>query len=188
MRGRIPASSSYDDDDDDPPPPYLSYDQGAVDSGGGSEDGELPALGLLNGRYDMISSVSEQWSCYGSDFDLVLTLAGDHLWAKFDFAVARGIMYFPKRPLFSSREPVPFRWRGVIDQDGVQWGDRHHGWVKFLGGGRVKGEIDFMGVTFEGRRMSGQGTRSEVDARSMEREWNGYTQAEYDRQNRARWR
>jgi hypothetical protein len=35
--------------------------------------------------------------------------------------------------------------------------------------------------------MPGQGTRSEVDARSIESEWNGYTEAEYNRQNRARW-
>ncbi|KAI0472367.1 hypothetical protein F4859DRAFT_102373 [Xylaria cf. heliscus] len=207
-RGRIPTSSAYDSDNDsdEPPPPYSEYDHhdesdhynssdrsdesDHYDDSDRSDDPPSPdslePLGLLNGRYDIFSrEVNSQWG--HDDFDLVLTLSGRELWGQFDLGIISGILRFSERPWESSHDRVSFTWRGE-ETDGPIWhGNDHHGWVRFLGGGRIEGELDYMSLDFAGRRVAGQNTRSEVDAHTMRREWDGYSAGEYERLNRARW-
>ncbi|KAI1506500.1 hypothetical protein F5X99DRAFT_5062 [Biscogniauxia marginata] len=182
---------------DEPPPPYSEYG-GAISSDNddygdnrddGSDSDELRPLGLLNGRYWIKSEdVSGQWSHYDEDdFSLVLTLSGTELWGKFDLGVITGILRFSERPWESSHEPLHFTWRGEEDQGPVVYGNNNGGSITFLGDGRIEGEFDFMGLGFRGGRLGGQSTRSEVEASAMRSEWNGYTEDEYERQNRARW-
>ncbi|KAI0804915.1 hypothetical protein GGR55DRAFT_690868 [Xylaria sp. FL0064] len=208
-RGRIPTSGPLDsnDDFDEPPPPYREYDDydssirssnsSRYDRGGSYDDNDqhsgkspyndrdnydsdgyddppsppsLGPLGLLNGRYDIFSNEANgQWGC--KDFDLVLTLSGRELWGKFDLGIVGGIMRFDERPWESSDDSVPFTWRG----------EEYDGPIFY-------GELDYMRLDFGGVRLSGQGTWSQVDVQSMKREWNGYTEEEYERLNRARWR
>ncbi|KJZ69781.1 hypothetical protein HIM_10820 [Hirsutella minnesotensis 3608] len=199
-RGRIPTQDSQDDDNssanwdsrsessfasagqdshDELPPPYSAY---------GDESQDLEPLGLLNGDYEVDSRcITDQWSCYGSDFDLTLTLAGSRLWGSFDLGVISGIMFFETRPWRSSEVPMPFIWRGQEADGPIMYGNDHHGSITFLGGGRVEGRFDYQRLTFQADRFDGQDTRSSRDARSMKSEWDGYTEAEYDRLNRARW-
>ncbi|KAI0426611.1 hypothetical protein F5Y09DRAFT_345502 [Xylaria sp. FL1042] len=162
-------TNNYDDYDDPPPPPPLE------------------PLGLLNGRYNIFSNeANDQWGC--KDFDLVLTLSGRELWGKFDLGIISGILRFDERPWESSDDCVPFTWRGEESEGPIFYGNDHDGWIRFLGNGRIEGELDYMRLDFGGTRVEGQGTRSQIDAQSMQREWNGYTEEEYDRLNRARWR
>jgi hypothetical protein len=196
VRGRIPVPDGFGtgDDYDEPPPPYQEYDRNNYDSDahsdgddhGSSPPPSLEPLGLLNGRYDIFSNeVNGQWG--HDDFDLVLTLSGRELWGKFDLGIISGILRFQERPWESSHEGIPFTWRGEETEGQIWYGNNHHGWIKFLGDGRIEGELDYMKLDFGGRRASGQGTRSEVDAREMQREWDGYSEQEYERRNRARW-
>ncbi|KAK7408031.1 hypothetical protein QQX98_009804 [Neonectria punicea] len=204
-RGRVsspPPQPSYDgydghygdnDDDDDnqsqsygeSPPPYYDDDDDDADTYG---DVSLAPLGLLNGSYDITCpDVASEWSHYGSDFDLSLTLAGTSVWGKFELGVIQGIMYFRKRPWRSSHEPIPFKWRGTEDQGPVMYGDRNDGWVRFLGDGRIEGSFDYQSITFRGRHCPGQGSGSGANVRDLQDEWGGYSEEEYDRQRRARW-
>lgn len=211
-RGRLPSSPSprrdHDEDDndgwtyDDAPPPYTEFDYGPdnwYSSGGFDQEdeddddgyglgGNLSPLGLLNGSYEITSpDVSDEWSRYGEDsFDLVLTISGTSMWGRFDLGVVRGVMFFSRRPHESSDDEVPFEWRGEEDEGSIMY-QNNEGYMRFLGGGRIEGYIDFMSLHFQGRRLPGQGTRSEVDARTMERTWDGYSEEEYERMRVARW-
>ncbi|ETS79074.1 hypothetical protein PFICI_08927 [Pestalotiopsis fici W106-1] len=178
------------DDDDEPPPPYSEYGRDGSLGSSDDDDGPLAKLGLLNGRYEIESAdVSEQWPRLGDDLSLVLTLAGDQLWGQFELGVYEGVLRFDVRPYESSYEALPYSWRGRETGEGeIIYGDSNQGWIKFLGGGRIKGYLDHMSIHFSGRRIPGQSTRSEVDIGTMRDQWNNeYSEREYERANRARW-
>ncbi|KAK6845078.1 hypothetical protein PG995_015188 [Apiospora arundinis] len=148
----------------------------------------LKSLGLLNGRYDIdCPYVAGEWPHVGDDFELVLTLAGTSLWGHFDLGIVEGVFLLDQRPFESSHDELNFIWRGRERDGPIMYGDSHRGWIKFLGGGRVEGYLDWMGIDFHGQRVPGQSTTSEISAREMDREWNGYSEREYERENRARW-
>ncbi|KAK8039244.1 hypothetical protein PG993_007655 [Apiospora rasikravindrae] len=198
---------------DEPPPPYTEYASPDYTSPRNNRSGysssdqsssryrspesansnssspvRLASLGLLNGRYDISSSeVSGQWPFYGEGFELVLTLAGSNLWGQFDLGVVKGVFFLDQRPWQSSHNELSFIWRGREHEGPIIYGNSSRGWIKFLGGGRVEGYLDWQGIDFYGDRLPGQSTTSEISPREMEREFEGYSQAEYDRENRARW-
>lgn len=195
------------DEDDEPPPPYTEYsDAGhpstnsdsSIDSDSSSNSDSstssgrpvsLTSLGLLNGRYDIASpEVSEQWPFYGEDFELVLTLAGSSLWGHFELGVVEGVFFLDQRPFESSHDKLYFTWRGREQEGPIMYGNTHQGWIRFLGGGRIEGCLDWQDIDFHGRRLPGQSTTSEISARNMEREWNGYSQEVYEREEQDRWR
>ncbi|KAI1033130.1 hypothetical protein LB505_010595 [Fusarium chuoi] len=186
-RGRIPAPSSYDD----APPPYSEFpDQDySSDENNGSDDvGEvsLAPLGLLNGDYEVESlDVSEQWDFDPDEFQLTLTIAGNRLWGRFNLGVYEGVLVIEERPMRSSHDRVWFKWRGREDQGPIMYGDHNQGWMEFLGDGRIEGYLGCQSLSFQARRLPGQGTRSSIDARTLQDEWNGYL---YEEENRARWR
>ncbi|KAI1083955.1 hypothetical protein F5B20DRAFT_360106 [Whalleya microplaca] len=212
-RGRVaapaPARNVIDLDGDDgfdyggPPPPYSEYaDDGPQDDYYGdsygsygysddddqddSSDTDLRPLGLLNGRYDLESQyVTSEWG--DTDFSLVLTLSGRELWGQFDLGVVSGILRFHERPWESSDEPVDFQWRGREREGPIIYGNDNNGSIRFLGDGRIEGELDFMSIEFRGRRRSNQGTRSEVEAGAMRYEWDGYNEDVYEEEERSRW-
>ncbi|PFH57067.1 hypothetical protein XA68_15570 [Ophiocordyceps unilateralis] len=173
---------------DDAPPPYspiYGNDAAHRDEDGG---GGLAPLGLLNGSYEVdCPYVDSEWPHYGSDFALTLTLAGRQLWGSFSLGVIDGVMYFPERPYQSSYGQVPFLWRGQEDNGPINYGNGHGGWVKFLGDGNIQGQFDYMSIKFTAYRLPGQGTRSDIDAATLKREWDGYTEARYEEENRSRW-
>ncbi|KAI2632060.1 hypothetical protein GGR54DRAFT_15514 [Hypoxylon sp. NC1633] len=149
-------------------------------------DIELQPLGLLNGRYSIrCPYVVEQWG--PSPFSLILTLSGNGLWARFELGVVSGVMRFDQRPWQSSHDPVDFIWRGREQYGPIMYGNNHKGWIKFFGDGHIKGFLDFMRIEFSGDRLTSQGTRSEVDAATMQSEWNGYNEQVYEEERRARW-
>ncbi|KAL7784528.1 hypothetical protein V8C37DRAFT_395737 [Trichoderma ceciliae] len=192
-QGRIQSSqfqrggySDSADPFDEPPPPYGEYHEGNSQSG---ETANLAPLGLLNGRYDISCPyVDSEWPSYGAEFSLVLTLAGSNLWGRLDLGVIEGVMYFDQRPRSSSFDEVPFHWRGREDDGPILSSDENiTGWIRFLGDGRIEGWIDYQGIHFTGHRLPHQGTRSEIDARTLQNEWREYSEDEYERLNQARW-
>ncbi|KAK9424646.1 hypothetical protein SUNI508_03522 [Seiridium unicorne] len=191
-QGRRFSDDDKDDDDsddgDEPPPPYSGYEHGDSSSSSSRDDQPLAKLGLLNGRYEIESrDVSEQWPHLGNDLGLILTLNGNELWGSFDLGVLEGILRFDVRPYESSHVELDFKWRGRENEGEIICGNYNNGWIRFLGGGRIEGWLDRLDIGFSGQRSSGQGTRSEVDARTMMNEWDGYSEQEYERENRARW-
>ncbi|OTA90842.1 hypothetical protein M434DRAFT_389716 [Hypoxylon sp. CO27-5] len=182
-----------DDDwlDDIKPPPYSQYaddDYGSDDRSddGDGDDMELRPLGLLNGRYDIeCPYATVEWG--HRNLELILTLSGSQLWGRFDLGAVSGVLRLDERPWQSSHEALEFKWRGRELEGPMVYGDRNVGWIKFLGDGRIEGQIDFMDLQFSGNRVAGQGTRSEVDAAAMRNEWDGYNEREYEREERDRW-
>lgn len=190
------GGGGFDDDDDDAPPPYSEYDddyygheKSDQDSDDSGSDVELQPLGLLNGRYDVYSpDVTEQWDQWDeSDFSLILTLRGDELWGRFELGVVQGVLRLNKRPYQSSNEKLSFQWRGREDDGPIVYGDDNYGWLRFLGGGRIEGYLDYQSLGFQAERLSGQSTRSEIDAATLRSDWYSYNEREYEEENRARW-
>ncbi|KAK8025610.1 hypothetical protein PG990_003433 [Apiospora arundinis] len=176
------------DVDDEPPPPYSEYSDAGHSSASHGSPVSLKSLGLLNGRYDIdCPYVAGEWPHVGDDFELVLTLAGTSLWGHFNLGIVEGVFLLDQRPFESSHDELNFIWRGRERDGPIMYGDSHRGWIKFLGGGRVEGYLDWMGIDFHGQRVPSQSTTSEISAREMDREWNGYSEREYERENRARW-
>jgi hypothetical protein len=67
--------------------------------------------------------------------------------------------------------------------------DYQHGWIRFLGGGRIEGLINVYGeATFTGERISGQETKPPRDVRSMRNEWDSYNESAYEQERVGRWR
>ncbi|RTE84494.1 hypothetical protein BHE90_000861 [Fusarium euwallaceae] len=200
-RGRIeapsPRPSGYDFG---APPPYSEYpgdggypsysdryDNDGYDNGY-EDEVSLAPLGLLNGDYEVDSEdVTGQWNYDPDDFELTLTLSGSSLWGRFNLGIYEGIFFIEDRPMRSSHEKVPFKWRGREDQGQIWYGNNNNGWIKFLGDGRIEGFLGAQSLSFQGRRFPDQPTRSRIDARDMKNEWDRYSQEEYDRENRARW-
>ncbi|KOS21736.1 hypothetical protein ESCO_001507 [Escovopsis weberi] len=169
----------------DPPSPSTIKPEYDDD---GMAYGQLPPLGWINGQYDIQSRyVDEQWPSYNSDFSLVLKLAGTAIWGSFDLGVISGILHIEQRPRQASHDAVPFTWRGREDEGPILFG-HNRGWIRFLGGGRVDGEFDFQGISFEGMRDAEFETMSGVSARELQDEWNEYTEERFEEENRARWR
>lgn len=190
-----------DDDDAPPPYPgspdygggYMGYDDSHDDGdgdGGYDDDGDgyggtmgyqpssppppLPPLGLLNGRYHVRCTAPLMYA--ESDHTtsgLIFTLDGNALWAFFEIGPLSGILRLDERPWESSHQELPIQWRARDDQGRQSHEHGYGGFVRFLGDGEIDGEIICVGGTlkFLGRRVSGQGTRSEVSSVSMRRQW-----------------
>jgi hypothetical protein len=130
-------------------------------------------LGLLNGRYQLRCTAPRGHADRGEDSSIIFTLDGDALWGSFEIGPLRGILRLDERPWCSSYQPLYFEWRGQ-DNQGMEHDEVNDGsYVKFLGDGVVAGKIGFYEtmLEFNGRRVSGQSTRSEIDAYAMRREW-----------------
>ncbi|GAB1316259.1 hypothetical protein MFIFM68171_06469 [Madurella fahalii] len=171
-----PSRWDSSDDDDDPPPPYPgspAHGYNASDGYGheNQNDGPLPPLGLLNGRYEVRCTGWPQLISDQGDSGIIFTLDGNALWGSFELGYLSGILRLDERPWQSSRNALRFEWRGEHVVDGYNVDST--GLIRFLGGGEISGEVevDDMLLEFDGCRVSGQGTRSEISALSMRRQW-----------------
>ncbi|PNP37188.1 hypothetical protein TGAMA5MH_10919 [Trichoderma gamsii] len=183
-RGRIPAPVVQNDDNhsnlsEDSPPPYSEYyGEDEIDK---NDKAALAPLGALNGRYDISSPyVTNEWPDCGSDFELDLTISGSKLWGQSDLGLIEGLIYFEERPRRSSNKTVPFRWRGYETGENSGFaGDRNEGWIRFLGGGRIKGYFDYQRIYFQGQRKSGQRTKSGIDVSTLQSKWDKFEEEKY---------
>ncbi|KAK4042618.1 hypothetical protein C8A01DRAFT_44368 [Parachaetomium inaequale] len=169
---RSDATPSQWDSPDDPPPPYPGSPAHMDD---GYDDGpySLPPLGLLNGRYRLRCTAPREYADAGEDSGIIFTLDGDALWGSFEIGPLSGILRLDERPWSSSYQCLYFEWRGE-DGQGGEHSEIHDGsYLKFMGDGVVQGKIVFYNsmLEFNGYRVSGQETRSEVSAFSMRRQW-----------------
>jgi hypothetical protein len=111
------------------------------------------------------------------DSSLVLTLDGEMLWGSFDIGgFFRGIIRLNERPYQSSYEMLAFDWRGENESTGYyrDGDDEPDGsFIRFVGDGRIEGMIGSGEglLRFDGERLSGQETRSEISAWNMRRQW-----------------
>jgi hypothetical protein len=133
------------------------------------------------------SEMAGNWPQYGSNYTLTFTDSDSSLWAAFNFGLVEGVMYFSDRPAQASRDPVPFKWRGRVAENGIMYGDQNQGWIKFLGYGEIEGHLEYQRIDFNGQRLPGPKSRSPINALTMQSKWNAYTEEEYERENRARW-
>ncbi|EXL60714.1 hypothetical protein FOCG_00007 [Fusarium oxysporum f. sp. radicis-lycopersici 26381] len=204
-RGRIPAPRLTDqchDDYDDLYEDYISQSSDDHDNGDASpsypdsehdedtygEDIALTPLKYINGRYTISCPyAADNWPQYGSNYSLVFAISGSSLWASFDFGIVEGVMYFLDSPTQLSCQPVPFKWRGRETEGSIVHGDHNEGWIKFLGGGQLEGQLCYQHIAFRGQRRAGPATASPIDALTMQNRWNKYSQQEYEREELARW-
>jgi hypothetical protein len=147
-------------------------------------------LGLINGYYEIESPSLDEWSQFHQEnFSLLVSLFGTSVWGEYDFGMFYGILYMPERPWRASEEMIPFKWRGGNRSDSeIRFGDDNEGFIRFLGDGRIEGEINCYGhAKFSGWRTSGEDTSPPRRAVSLQREWDGYNEDEYDHRQAARW-
>lgn len=154
----------------DPPPPYpgsasIQADHEVAD------DSLLRPLGLLNGRYEACVTGPPAAQDHKADSGIIMTLDGNTLWGTFEIGPQTGMFRLENRPRQSSHQQLSVTV-ACEDDDGVQYGDQKN-WISFLGGGHVRGTLPFRGgeLTFEGHRISGQETRSEISAWDMRAHW-----------------
>ena len=149
----------------------------------------LSPLLYINGRYAIdCPHVTDNWPQYGRPtYHLVLTLSTPSLWAAFNLGLVEGVMYFSDIPKQSSRDRIPFKWRGRIAEDGIMYGDQNKGWLRFLGGGRIEGQIDYQNLAFSGWRRPGPATATPIDSNSVQNMWLGYSEEENKQLSRTRW-
>ena len=184
--GDFDDASHVDDDDDDDAPPPCSEDE--HDEEAFAQNLSLAPLTYINGRYALTCSyVHDNWPQYGRNYSLAFTISAPNLWATFKLGLLEGVMYFSELPSQSSYDPLPFKWRGRVAEGEIMYGDLNNGWIKFLGNGRIEGQIDYHDVAFEGWRRPGPATKSPIDAFTMQKMWSEYSQDEYERENEARW-
>lgn len=148
-----------------------------------------PSLGLVNGIYDIsCPTIEGEWPSYSDDLTLVLTLDSPAVWGAYDFGMFSGVMHLPHRP-YSTLDELEFRWRGRENGEGeMTFGENCNGVLCFRGNGRIEGWMNLYGECwFEGIRREEAGTLVRT-ARSMRDEWNGYCEAEYERERVGRWR
>ena len=157
-----------------------------------SESPPLAPLGLINGEYEIHSRDLEEWpEMYPeNEFRLALSLSdGTSVWGAYDFGMFFGIMYIPQRPQRASYMHVPFQWRGRERGEGqMSFGPENKGWIRFLGNGRIEGEINCYGCArFSGQRISGRDPRAPRKPVDMQREWHGYNEDAYEHERVERW-
>ncbi|KAL2016388.1 hypothetical protein VTK56DRAFT_3810 [Thermocarpiscus australiensis] len=139
----------------------------------GRDDGPLPPLGLLNGRYEVRCTGPPPYLENAKDGGIIFTLDGDALWGSFDIFPYTGVLRLDELPWCSSLGPLYFEWRGENLEAGLYSGTNGGSFLKFLGDGKIVGKIYFcfMFLNFEGERISGPGARSEISAFSMREQW-----------------
>lgn len=171
----------------EPPPPYPgspqchdSFDDHRTFSRPSQGQQRLPPLGLINGRYEIISLElpGDRGMLGKGEKGMVCTIDGTALWVSFDLGFVNGVMYTPERPRRSSLTPIVFEWCGVSRLYGQAYGPHHRCTLAFTGSGLVIGSL-FWGDRewgFQARRIDGMSSRSEVSAREMLIQWERYRQ------------
>lgn len=167
---------------------YSDDEEEEEEEEGGSQDNHRYAhrptdrrLGLLNGRYDITCS-SDGYPGYGHTGKLVLTLDGDELWGSIKIGGIDGTLRLGFRPYEAAEDHISFDWRGyVTDEQGRN--EFRNGnwfspvkWLAFPGDGNIQGSFQYGPrrgeyFRFEGFRVSGQETRSEISPWEMRDEW-----------------
>lgn len=191
-RGRIPYAQSIEDyyhydpmdlDEDDSQPDISNSERDDGDSE--DDDSDCGFIEVLPGRYSITCPyVSSEWPDYGSSFLLKLALDESSVWGTFDLGVISGVMRFDEIPQGRSHECIPFTWRGRENEGMIMYGDDNEGWMKFLGDGNVEGYFDYQGIEFEGIRRPGP---LQTNAAALRDEWDGYSEEQYEFENRSRW-
>ncbi|KAK9364584.1 hypothetical protein V1509DRAFT_635927 [Lipomyces kononenkoae] len=166
------------------------YDLNECEPGAYSNPQGSQLLGLINGDYEIRSDDLDQLSGFPQEeFTLTLCLSGNTIWGAYDFGMHHGILYIPNWFHSASQGMVPFTWRGRERGEGeMSFNEDNEGYIRFLGDGKIGGEINCYGqAKFIGWRTSGKNTRLSRSLASMQNEWNGYNEREYERERVARW-
>lgn len=175
-RGGASSLAIYDNGYDDPPPPYPGSSPYPAPSSQptdlGGADVSVRPLGLLNGRYTVRCLAPQSAADFKKDSGLIFTLDGNALWGSFEIGSVAGMLRLEERPRLSSLEWVHFDWR-PDDYNIVEDGLSANSFIRFLGGGKIEGEFTSWSERyhFEGQRISGQETRSEISAFEMREHW-----------------
>ncbi|KAK4214645.1 hypothetical protein QBC37DRAFT_145577 [Rhypophila decipiens] len=171
-RGGASGFSGTSDGYNDPPPPYSEVPS-SIPVHDEDDDSLLSPLGLLNGRYEVRVNSPPEARDYKIDSGIILTLDGNALWGKFEIGPLKGMFRLDHRPFQSSHQPLVMRY--IYQDDDGYYGPQPSGSgeLSFIGGGEIHGGLPFRRgiLAFQGYRISGQATRSEISAWDMRASW-----------------
>ncbi|RGP76703.1 hypothetical protein FLONG3_5143 [Fusarium longipes] len=93
--------------------------------------------------------------------------------------------FFEKCPTEASSQRVWFRWRGTKSDDDEfeeYRGDNNHGWVRFVGGGKIEVWFDKLGVHLYAQKKGkgGLGEAMKHDPRTFWKDWHDYDEEVID--------
>ncbi|KAI4260752.1 MAG: hypothetical protein LQ352_000144 [Teloschistes flavicans] len=148
-----------------------------------------PKLGLINGYYDITCPhIEYMWPDHSENLSLIICLDTPHVWGAYDFGMFSGILRIGSRPFEASKDPLPCRYRGRENGEGVMDFSEHcTGAIAFLGDGSIEGWLNLDGEChFQGVRRPGPGTAPRNSA-SMKQEWNDYNEDAYEAARVGRW-
>ncbi|KAF5003677.1 hypothetical protein FDECE_9787 [Fusarium decemcellulare] len=111
-------------------------------------------------------------------FELVIALGPRSMWATFELGIYGGVMSFDALPVRASHGPVWFKWRGEEYDGPTICGDKHAGWLKFLGGGRIEGWLDHQSISFTGSRDRYQKAPPDGTEMSFQSQWDCFSEEE----------
>ncbi|KAJ4482600.1 hypothetical protein J3R30DRAFT_3286718 [Lentinula aciculospora] len=142
--------------------------------------------------------MSKQWNEFSSDEVFTLKMSHSttfsHLWGKFEFGGISGIFRSVTSTLphtFPGGYRVDFLWRGEEFGEGQSsFGEDNKGYIVFLGDGRIKGNMQWMGTFDFAGKHDTEKSRNVVWVKSIphwKRVWRGYNWHNYEVANRARW-
>ncbi|KAJ7891332.1 hypothetical protein B0H14DRAFT_2688623 [Mycena olivaceomarginata] len=146
-----------------------------------------PRTDAVSGRWRIVCpAISEEWDYVGDDFHMNIIGRGTTLQGEFELGIIHGLLRCDR---VEQRGPngayAALHWAGEENHGPVCTPDaRRSGYIKFTGD-RLKGKFKGVpacgedGVEFEGQWEAG--------ASQINRTWDDYNEAAYERANRARW-
>jgi hypothetical protein len=114
-----------------------------------------------------------------------------HLWASFHFGIVSGTIRASLPKNITVGMVCTFSWRGREEGEGeMTFGDENKGTLTFLGGGKIKGKMRWMGdFDFVGVKDNSASKKIVWPkyVPGWKREYRGINQTSYEAASRARW-
>ena len=146
------------------------------------------------GKFHIVAPyLSEEWPDSTDTMTLRLSKSStsSHLWGSFDFGIISGIIRSSAKPPTGTGDECPFFWRGHESGEGqMEFGEGKTGHIIFLGNGKIKGRMEWVGgFEFVGKQDD-ESLRRVVWQKSVKgwkSKWRGINKRSYESARIARW-
>ncbi|GLB34320.1 hypothetical protein LshimejAT787_0112040 [Lyophyllum shimeji] len=140
----------------------------------------------------MAPYLRDQWSSYTETMKLKLSPSpgGSHLWVWFHFGIVSGIMRSHGCPPKYVGDTTRLQWRGREEGEGeMTYEDENVASITFLGDGRIRGKMRWMGTLFEfiGKNAPRKNVVWCKSVQHWKEQYWGINDRSYERARVARW-